>query len=269
MDRGSDPFIEYNADEGKFDDRGGEDLETEIFALASHSPFQYTPLIQFDNPSKREMIMQESKNQIRHLEKELADVQKKIADLRIQPCRGNSDIPDPSRNAEMSPLIKKIIEVAQQHEYIPKEEFLFVPELRPYQEKIVDFICTYISKDMKAVGLDEEQMLGVFKFVFGRGWDSVYQWHKRPAGKMENVVTVGGNLLPGDVFLQLPDDIRYAINKIDAPRIIYGIMASWWEENQDDLRSKGIDIWSPLTVALSATFQVAVSMALKTFGYGK
>jgi hypothetical protein len=177
--------------------------------------------------------------------------------------------PKPSRNAEMSPLIKKIIEVAQQHEYIPKEEFLFVPELRPYQEKILDFICTYISKDMKAVGLDEEQMLGVFKFVFGRGWDSVYQWHKKPDGKIENVVTVGGNLLPGDVFLQLPDDIRYAINNSDAPRIIYGIMASWWEENQNDLRSKGIDIWSPLTVALSATFGVAVSMALKTFGYGK
>ena len=42
---------------------------------------------------------------------------------------------------------------------------------------------------MKAVGLDEEQMLGVFKFVFGRGWDSVYQWHKRSDGKIENVVT--------------------------------------------------------------------------------
>ena len=48
--------------------------------------------------------------------------------------------PNPSRNGEMSPLFQKIIEVAQQHEYIPKEEFLLVPELRPYQEKIVDFI---------------------------------------------------------------------------------------------------------------------------------
>jgi hypothetical protein len=177
--------------------------------------------------------------------------------------------PNPSKNAEMSPLFQKIIEVAQQNEYIPKREFLFVPELQPYQEKIVDFICTHISKDMKGVGLDEEQMLGVFKFVFGRGWDSVYQRHKRPDGQIENVVTVGGNLRRSDVFLQLPDDIRYAINKSDAPRIIYGIMASWWEENQNDLRSKGIDIWSPLTVALSATFGVAVSMALKTFGYGK
>jgi hypothetical protein len=177
--------------------------------------------------------------------------------------------PNPSRNGEMSPLFQKIIEVAKQHKYIPKGEFLLVPELRPYQEKIVDFICTYISKDMKAVGLDEEQMLGVFKFVFGRGWDSVYQWHKSPDGKIKNVVTVGGNLLRGDVFLQLPDEIRHAITTSDAPRIIYGIMASWWEENQNDLRSKGIDIWSPLTVALSATFEVAVSMALKTFGYGK
>jgi hypothetical protein len=177
--------------------------------------------------------------------------------------------PKPPRNADMSPLFQKIIEVAQQHEYIPKEEFLLVPELRPYQEKVVDFICTYISKDMKAAGLDEEQMLGVFKFVFGRGWDSVYQWHKRRDGKIENVITVGGNMLRGDVFLQLPDDIRYAINNSDAPRIIYATMASWWGENQNDLRSKGIDIWSPLTVALSATFEVAVSMGLKTFGYGK
>jgi hypothetical protein len=187
----------------------------------------------------------------------------------MQELEDHAAEPKPPRDAEMSPLFQKIITVAQQHEYIPRENFLFVPELRPYQEKIVDFICTYISKDMKAVGLDEEQMLGAFKFVFGRGWDSVYQWLKGRDGKIKNVVTVGGNFLRGDVFLQLPDDIRYAINKSDAPRIIYDIMASWWEGNQDDLRSKGIDIWSPLTVALSATFEVAVSMALKKFGYGK
>ena len=109
------------------------------------------------------------------------------------PAAHHAAEPNPSKNAEMSPLFQKIIEVAQQNEYIPKGEFLFVPELRPYQEKIVDFICTHISKDMKGVGLDEEQMLGVFKFVFGRGWDSVYQRHMRPDGKIENVPTVGGN----------------------------------------------------------------------------
>ena len=34
----------------------------------------------------------ELENQIRHLEKELADVQKEIAALRLQPCRGDSEI---------------------------------------------------------------------------------------------------------------------------------------------------------------------------------
>jgi len=34
----------------------------------------------------------ELENQIRYLEKELAAVQKEIADLRLQPCRGDSEI---------------------------------------------------------------------------------------------------------------------------------------------------------------------------------
>ena len=36
--------------------------------------------------------MQELENQIRDLQKELADMQKEIAALRIQPCRGDSEI---------------------------------------------------------------------------------------------------------------------------------------------------------------------------------
>ena len=58
----------------------------------------------------------------------------------MQELEDHAAEPNPSRNAEMSPLFQKIIEVAQQHEYIPKEEFLLAPEFRPYQEKIVDFI---------------------------------------------------------------------------------------------------------------------------------
>jgi chromosome segregation ATPase len=38
------------------------------------------------------MIMQELEKQIRDLQKELADVQKELAALRLQPCRGDSEI---------------------------------------------------------------------------------------------------------------------------------------------------------------------------------
>jgi len=38
------------------------------------------------------MIMQELENQIRDLQEELAEVQKDLAVLRLQPCRGDSDI---------------------------------------------------------------------------------------------------------------------------------------------------------------------------------
>jgi len=41
---------------------------------------------------ERAMIMQELQKQIRDLQNELADVQKEIAALRLQPCRGDSEI---------------------------------------------------------------------------------------------------------------------------------------------------------------------------------
>ena len=41
---------------------------------------------------EREMIMQELEQKIRDLQNELADVQKEIAALRLQPCRGDSEI---------------------------------------------------------------------------------------------------------------------------------------------------------------------------------
>jgi hypothetical protein len=41
---------------------------------------------------KREISMQELENKIRDLQKELAEVQTEQAALRIQPCRGDSEI---------------------------------------------------------------------------------------------------------------------------------------------------------------------------------
>jgi archaellum component FlaC len=41
---------------------------------------------------EREIIMQELEKQIRDLQKELAEVQKGQAVLRLQPCRGDSEI---------------------------------------------------------------------------------------------------------------------------------------------------------------------------------
>lgn len=173
-----------------------------------------------------------------------------------------------SCESSLSSLTQEIVEAAQQHDYIPAGEIPFVPELRAYQQKIVSFICTYINEDMKTVGLGEAQMVAVFTFVFRRGFDAMYQWHRSTDGRIDDTIMVG-NPFNDERFLQLPNDVRREVESIDAPRIVYGIMASWWIQHGDDLRKKGIDIWQPLTLSLSLTFGVAVSIALKMFGYRK
>jgi hypothetical protein len=147
-----------------------------------------------------------------------------------------------------------------------------VPELQPHERTIVEFICTQINEDMKTVGLDEAQMLAIFTFAFREGVDVMYQWHKSPDGKI-NELKVGNPLNPffsEHVLLQsLPDGVRQIVESSDVPRVVCGIMASWWAQHKNDLRKNGIDIWQPLALALSLTFRLAVSIALKMFGYRK
>jgi len=178
------------------------------------------------------------------------------------------DVPQQSIIPEVKPLFRMIVEAAKQHGYIPEDEFPFVPELQSYRQANVNFICSYINDDMKTSGLDSKEMLEVFRFVFRRGFDAMYQWHNASDGRIDNTIIVG-NPFNDERYLQLPDELRSIIDNLEAPRIIYEIMESWWVQNGEDLREKGFDIWQPLTASLVLTFDVAVSIALKMFGYRK
>ena len=176
--------------------------------------------------------------------------------------------PQAALDENLSSLHQEIINFARQHNHIPQDEFPFIPELIVHQEKLVALVCGQVNKDMKTVGLDDGQMITLFTFVFRRGFDLAYQWHKSSDGKIDDTITLS-NPLKEDRFLQLPDDVLHEVKSMDAPRNIYRIMNSWWRQRENDLRAGGMDIWSPLALALTDTSGVAVSIALKMFGYRK
>jgi len=178
------------------------------------------------------------------------------------------DVSEQSCAPNVGSLNEMIVEAAQQQGYVPKDDFPYIPELLPYQREIVRFICSHINEEMKSCGIDENKMVAVFRFVFRRGFDATYQWHINPHNQIDNTITVG-NPFNDEQFLQLPYELRSTIDNINVPQTNYQIMASWWKQNGSTLQQKGVDIWQPLTVALALTFGVAVSIALKIFGYRK
>jgi len=165
-------------------------------------------------------------------------------------------------------LHKMILDVALQNQYIPADELPFIPELRTHQKRLVEFTCSNINEKMKTEGFDNDEMAQVFVFIFRRAFDIVYLWHKAPDGRIDFIIA-GMNPLTDDPFIHVPPNMRDVIESFDAPKVICNVMLTWWAQHHDELRKNGVDIWVPLSLALSTTFEIAVSIALKVFGYRK
>lgn len=166
----------------------------------------------------------------------------------------------------LSPLAEELLTLARQRAYIPDAGLTFVPELQRYQQELLDFVCSAINQEMKTTGLTHEQMIAVFRYVFFRGVDLTYQWHKSPDGRIDNTMNLSNPLQP-DLFLQIPPEVRSNLEQCAAPAELYAIMGSWWNNNAPTLRQMGIDIWQPLWAALTITCSIGVSIAVKSYGY--
>lgn len=167
---------------------------------------------------------------------------------------------------ECSALLDMILAAAKDQEYIPTDEFPFVPELKPYQSMTVEHVCSWVNRDMKAKGLDHDQISALFRYVFQQGFADMCRWHDSSDGRIGDAVLCDPF---GEIpFLHsLPTKLRSAIEGIPAPRLFCDLTLYWWTENGRNLQQKGIDIWVPLMLALNTTYGVAVSIALKMFGY--
>jgi TPR repeat protein len=169
---------------------------------------------------------------------------------------------------ECSELLSIILEVAKRQKYIPTDGVPFVAELRPYQSKVVEHVCSWVNNDMKTKGLDHDQMLALFRYTFFQGFFDMKRWHDSSDGRI-------GHIFLTDPFGEfpllhsLPTELRGVIDGIAAPQLFCDLMLVWWTKNEHDLRQKGVDIWVPFTLALSTTYGIAVSIALKMFGYRK
>ncbi|MHB8109618.1 MAG: tetratricopeptide repeat protein [Syntrophorhabdaceae bacterium] len=169
---------------------------------------------------------------------------------------------------ECSELFHIIVEVAKRHEYIPDNEFPFVPELQIYKRKIVEFVCSFIYENSRKEGLDDNQMIAIFTYIFRQGFFDMRRWHESTDGKIGEVIT--SSPFSDKFYHQWSSpELRNQIDDIPVPEIVFAIMQKWVSENGDDLRRKGVDMWEPLTIALDVTYRLAVSIALKMFGYLK
>lgn len=182
----------------------------------------------------------------------------------------SDDVPSASTETlEITESLRlEIIAAMRREGFIPQEELPHIPELAPYSERLVAFVCSSVNEAMKTRGLDDDEMTKLFQFVFLRTVDVVYQWHKAENGVIDADMAVGDPLAE-DEYLQLPADIVSDIRKMQAPQIVYALMREWWSKNSEDLRIRGVDIWVPLSASLLMMSLTGVSIALKIFGYRK
>jgi hypothetical protein len=161
----------------------------------------------------------------------------------------------------LSWVYQMIINTAQEHGYIGSE-LSSVPELQPFEEQLVNFVCRHFATDTATVCPDE--MCAAFNFIFRRGFDLTYQWTKS-AGAIDRTIEVG-NPFDDDRVLTLPYDLRPEIDQCGAPGVICRSWLIWWVARSDDFAVKGFTFWDLLYPGLSQTFRIAVAMALKVFG---
>lgn len=189
-------------------------------------------------------------------------------DRRTPNAPGNEEDVDQTQETntvECSELFNLIVDMALEQQYIPSNEFPTVPELRIYKIKIVELVCSKISDRMSTQGLDDTDMCKVFTYVFRQGFYDMRRWHESSDGQIGEVMV--SDPFSNDFYLKWSGELRTIIDAIPAPTMIFDITRAWWIKNSGDLHSKGLDIWAPLGVALDLTYGIAVSVALKIFGY--
>lgn len=163
-------------------------------------------------------------------------------------------------------LKDKIITSLRSEGFLPPDEIPFIPELKHYNTQIVSFICNYANEKMKTKGLNYDEIEKMFSFVFLRANDIGWQWHQADDGSVDYELNVG-NPFNDESNLSMPDEMLEDIKDLQIDELVCSEFIEWFQENSSKLKAQGIDIWPPLFIALTLTFDAAHSILLKAFGY--